>query len=116
MSDACKRLCAYLQGPLLVVDCTTSIGERAQETGKEKCELILAQTLAPLVISLIFLCFVPNFYFPIPHARRPLPVRLFSNIYTFFSLLFLKFLNDYQHPNDIIFLRFLSHYSVAMVV
>lgn len=42
LSDSCMRLCAYFQGPLLVVDCTTSIGERAQETGKEKYELILA--------------------------------------------------------------------------
>lgn len=87
MFDSCKRLCAYFQGPLLVVDLKTSIGDRAQEMGKEKCELILAQTLAPLVNSLIFLCFVPNFCFPIPHARRPLPVRLCTNIYSFFLAL-----------------------------
>ena len=78
MFDSCKRLCAYFQGPLLVVDLKTSIGERAQETGKEKCELILAQTFFVLFL------FVPDFCFPIPHARRPLPVRCCSNIYSVF--------------------------------
>lgn len=87
LSDSCKRLCVYFQGPLVVIDRTTSIGERAQETGKEKCELISAQTLAPLVNSLIFFCFVPNFCFPIPHARCPLPLRRFRNIYSFFLAL-----------------------------
>ena len=93
MFDSCKRLCAYFQGPLLVVDLKTSIGERAQETGKEKCELILAQTLAPLVTSLFFFCLYPIFVFPFPMlvVRYPFVVAVIS---TLSSLHFLKFLND----------------------